>query len=50
MSIPTQVMNLVEQLRDELQAVKSPQYKEAWVRVNYIDPLFKALGWDVHQP
>ncbi len=49
MSVPTNVVNLVEQFQDQLQAVKSPQYKEAWVRVNYIDPFFKALGWDVHQ-
>ncbi len=48
MSVPTQVVKLVEQFKDERQAVKSPQYKEAWGRVNYIDPLFKALGWDVH--
>jgi hypothetical protein len=49
MSVPTQIVHLVDQFRDQLQAVKSPQYKEAWVRVNYIDPFFKALGWDVHQ-
>ncbi len=49
MSVPTQVVKLVDQFKDQLQAAKSPQYKEAWVRVNYIDPLFKALGWDVHQ-
>ncbi len=48
MSVPTQVVKLVEQFKDQLQAVKSPQYKEAWGRMNYIDPLFKALGWDVH--
>jgi predicted type IV restriction endonuclease len=49
MSVPTQIVHPVDQFRDQLQAVKSPQYKEAWVRVNYIDPFFKALGWDVHQ-
>ncbi len=48
MSVPTQVVKLVEQFKDQLQAVKSPQYKEAWARMNYIDPFFKALGWDVH--
>ncbi len=49
MSVPAQVVKLVDQFRDQLQAVKTPQYKEAWVRINYIDPFFKALGWDVHQ-
>ncbi len=49
MSVPAQVVKLVDQFRDQLQAVKTPQYKEAWVRTSYIDPFFKALGWDVHQ-
>jgi type I restriction-modification system DNA methylase subunit/predicted type IV restriction endonuclease len=48
MSVPAQVVKLVDQFRDQFQAAKSPQYKEAWGRMYYIDPFFKALGWDVH--
>ncbi len=47
MSVPTQVVKLVEQFKEELQAVKSSDFKEAWVRRDYIDPFFGALGWDV---
>lgn len=47
MSVPTEVVKLVEQFRTEAEAVRSSQYKEAWVRRDYLDPLFTALGWDV---
>ena len=47
MSVPTQVMKLVNQFRDESETVRVSQFKEAWVRRDYIDPLFTALGWDV---
>ncbi len=47
MSVPTQAVKLVEQFKEELQAVKSSNFKEDWVRRDYIDPFFKALGWDV---
>ncbi len=47
MSVPTQVVKLVDQFKDQSQAVKSSGYKEDWVRRDYIDHFFKALGWDV---
>ncbi len=48
MSVPTEVVKLVEQFKEELQTVRSSHFKEAWVRRDYIDPLFAALGWNVH--
>jgi hypothetical protein len=27
---------------------ESGRYKETEIRVEFIDPFFKALGWDVH--
>ncbi len=30
MSVPAQVVKLVDRFRDQFQAAKSPQYKEAW--------------------
>ena len=47
MSVPAEVVKLVEQFGKEAEAVRSAQFKEAWVRRDYIDPLFTALGWDV---
>ncbi len=47
MPVPTEVIKLVEQFKEESQGVRSSEYKEAWVRIDYIDPFFKALGWDV---
>ena len=47
MSVPKEVVKLVAQFRDESRTVQSTQYKEAWVRRDYLDPLFTALGWDV---
>ncbi len=47
MSVPTEVVKLVEQFGQEAEAVRSSRFKEAWVRRDYIDPLFTALGWDV---
>lgn len=47
MAVPEEVVRLVEQFREESRTVQSPKYKEAWVRRDYLDPLFTALGWDV---
>ena len=42
-----QVEQLVERFDRNLDAYKRPEYKEAHVRAEFIDPLFEALGWDV---
>src|SRR5512136_880310 len=42
-----QVEQLVDRFRRNLDAYKRPDYKETQVRVEFIDPLFEALGWDV---
>jgi type I restriction-modification system DNA methylase subunit/predicted type IV restriction endonuclease len=38
---------LVERFGRNLAAYKRPDYKETRVRVEFIDPFFEALGWDV---
>jgi len=38
---------LVERFARNLDAYTRPQYKETQVRVEFIDPFFEALGWDV---
>ncbi|MFQ5595402.1 MAG: Eco57I restriction-modification methylase domain-containing protein, partial [Anaerolineae bacterium] len=47
MTAPTKVLELVERFDRNLEAYKAGQYKEAQVRQEFIDPFFKALGWDV---
>jgi len=42
------VADLVERFRSHLESYQSSGYHETEVRVEYIDPFFEALGWDVH--
>jgi len=42
------VARLVKQFRTNRAAYHAPEYKEADARQELIDPLFVALGWDVH--
>jgi hypothetical protein len=43
----SQVEQLVERFHRNLDAYKRQDYKEAQVRVEFVDPFFEALGWDV---
>ena len=43
----TQIEQLVERFARNLDAYKRKEYKEARVRVEFVDPFFEALGWDV---
>ena len=43
----TQVERLVERFERNVDAYKRADYKETQVRVEFIDPFFEALGWDV---
>jgi hypothetical protein len=38
---------LVERFARDLETYKRPGYKEARVRVEFVEPFFEALGWDV---
>ncbi len=48
MPIPVAVAKLVDLFERNLPAYKSGKYNETQVRVEFIDPLFMALGWDLH--
>ncbi len=48
MTAPRIVKQLVRRFEDNLDAYRSGHYNEAQVRLEYIDPFFKALGWDIH--
>ena len=42
-----QVADLVARFARNLDVYKRADYKEARVRVEFVDPFFEALGWDV---
>ena len=44
---PVEIKELVEKFERNLDAYKNPNYKEEQLKQEFINPLFKALGWDV---
>ncbi len=48
MAVPQEIERLLERYDAQREAYESGQYKETEIRVEFIDPFFKALGWDVH--
>ena len=47
MSAPAQVQQLIERFDYNLADYKQGKYNETQVRREFIDPLFKAIGWDI---
>ena len=47
MPAPQEVIHLVERFRRNLIDYRSGKYNETQVRLEFIDPFFEALGWDV---
>lgn len=47
MSAPEEVVKLIERFGDNIEAYKSGGYGETQVRIDFINPFFKALGWDI---
>ena len=45
--LPDKILELVERFENNQEAYKNPAYKEAQLRREFLDPLFKALGWDM---
>jgi len=48
MTAPDAVLKLIERYNEQIEDYRRGKYKEAQVRNEFIDPLFAALGWDVH--
>jgi len=48
MSEPKGVKRLIDRFHDNRDAYRSSDYNEAQVRLELINPLFKALGWDMY--
>ena len=47
MSAPKEILRLVATFEQHLDSYKSGQYNEAQLRTEFLDPFFKALGWDM---
>lgn len=47
MPAPPEVLELVRRFEENLGTYLTSYYNEAQVRLEFIDPLFRALGWDV---
>jgi len=47
MPAPKDILDLVERFQRNLGAYKSKGYNETQLRREFVDPFFKALGWDV---
>ncbi len=47
MSMPPIIHELVERFERQREAYRSPQYNETQLRREFLDPFFKALGWDI---
>ncbi len=47
MPAPGNILDLVERFERNRDDYHSPNYNEARLRIEFIDPFFKALGWDI---
>ncbi len=48
MKVPSEVLKLVQRFSDHVESYRSGKYKEAQLRQEFINPFFKALGWDIY--
>ena len=47
MAAPKEIVDLVERFDSNIASYKDVRYNETQVRREFIDPFFKALGWDI---
>jgi len=47
MSIPDKIIKLIETFDYNLETYKKGSYNETQVRLEFINPFFKELGWDI---
>src|SRR5205085_4703171 len=48
MAAPQLVLELIERYNRNRAAYRSNQYNEAQLRIEFLNPFFEALGWDVN--
>ncbi|MFZ2658493.1 MAG: type I restriction enzyme HsdR N-terminal domain-containing protein, partial [Victivallales bacterium] len=47
MSAPQEVLKLVDRFDSNRESYMSGEYKEAQIRIEFLDPFFEQLGWDM---
>jgi predicted type IV restriction endonuclease len=47
MPAPKSIIDLVDRFHNNYEAFKAAKYNEAQVRQEFIDPMFRELGWDM---
>jgi predicted type IV restriction endonuclease len=47
LAAPKQIIELVERFEDNIDEYRAGRYNETELRRDFVDPFFKALGWDV---
>jgi predicted type IV restriction endonuclease len=47
MTLPIEIARLVETFERNRESYSQSRYSETQLRREYLDPFFKALGWDV---
>jgi hypothetical protein len=47
MSAPREISDLVDRFAEHAEAYRSGAYNETQLRREFVDPMFKALGWDM---
>lgn len=47
-NVPQIIYDLVERFKNNIDEYRSPKYNETLTRVEFINPFWKALGWDVN--
>ncbi|HZL35499.1 MAG TPA: N-6 DNA methylase [Tepidisphaeraceae bacterium] len=46
-SAPDAIKRLVERFHRQIEQMRAPEFNEAQLRIDFINPMFRALGWDV---
>jgi type I restriction-modification system DNA methylase subunit/predicted type IV restriction endonuclease len=46
-SAPQSILDLVNRFSDNKESYKSPTFNEAQLRIDFLNPFFEALGWDI---
>ena len=47
MDVPEEIVELVNRFRKQYDSYRQPTYNETQLRREFVDPFFKALGWDI---
>lgn len=45
---PDTVLRLIERFNQQADRVRSPDYNETQLRIDFVDPMFAELGWDIN--